>query len=197
MVGGDVQEHGRAGRELRRVLELERGGLADDRDRGVERRLAVGRRRREQAERAPDVAGHGDRAAARAVDRADQLDGRRLAVGAGDGDELVGEQAPGQLELADHRQPALARGGDQRRAGGHTRALDDAADALEHGRVRGDDLDTRREQLGGREAGAVGAEHRLSPRAQRERSGDPRAGQPHDQVRARGDRRAAHMIECA
>ena len=40
-----------------------------------------------------------------AVDVADQLDRRRLAVGAGERDELVLEQPPAELELADHAQP--------------------------------------------------------------------------------------------
>ena len=41
--------------------------------------------------------------------RAEQLGHGRLAVGAGHGDERrVGQQAPGQLELADHRDATLA-----------------------------------------------------------------------------------------
>ena len=33
----------------------------------------------------------------------------------GDGDEPVGEQAPGELELSEHRDPSLAGRGDRRR----------------------------------------------------------------------------------
>ena len=57
---------------------------------------------------------------------AEQLDRRRLAVRAGHGDERVGQQPPGELELAEHRDPALARRGDDRRLGRHAGRLDHA-----------------------------------------------------------------------
>ena len=115
VVGRQVEQHGALGRELDGVLELEGGDLADH-----------GRRRAqpadERAQRRADVAGDRHRPPGLAVDVADELGRRRLAVGPGDRDELVGDQPPGELDLAQDREPALARGGDDRRLRGHARA---------------------------------------------------------------------------
>src|SRR3712207_7388097 len=46
-------------------------------------------------------------------------------------DEAVGQQAPGELELAHHRQAAIACRTDHRRVVGHPRTLDHAGGALE------------------------------------------------------------------
>ena len=108
VVGRQVEQHGALGRELDGVLELEGGDLADHGR--VGRQVAD-----ERAQGGADVAGDRHRAPGLAVDVADELGGRRLAVGPRDGDELVGDQPPRELDLAQHRQPALARGGDDRR----------------------------------------------------------------------------------
>ena len=117
MVGAEVEQHRGLRRELDRVLELKRRGLADD-----------GRRRRhaghERAERGADVPGHGNRQSGLPVHVPDPLHRRRLAVRPGDGDELVGQQPPGELELAHHRRAARAGRGDKGSGGGHARALD-------------------------------------------------------------------------
>ena len=118
VVGGEVEEDRALGREGDAVLELEAGGLADHR--GVRVDLAG-----ERGERRADVAGDRDRLAGGPVEVAEQLGGGRLAVGPGDGEEAVGDRPPGQLELADHVDPALQRGRDHRRLPGHARALDD------------------------------------------------------------------------
>jgi len=97
------EEDGALGGELDRVLELEAGGLADDR-RGRVDRLG------ERGQRRADVAGDGDRLGGGPVDVAEQLDGRRLAVGAGYGEEAVGDRPPGKLELADHVNAAIESG---------------------------------------------------------------------------------------
>ena len=73
VVGLEVQQDRRLGRERQRVLELEGGRLADD---GRAVQVLAGQRR----VGGPDVADDPDRHARRAVDRAEQLDGRRLAV---------------------------------------------------------------------------------------------------------------------
>ena len=118
VVGGEVEEDRALGGEGDAVLELEAGGLADDRRGRVD--LAG-----ERGERRADVAGDGDRLAGRPVDVAEQLGDGRLAVGAGDGEEAVGDRPPGELELADHLDAPLQGGGDHRRLPGHARALDD------------------------------------------------------------------------
>ena len=93
------------GANATRVLELERGGLADDR-----RAVASHRCPTEPAQRARRRCRRPRPARpACAVDVPDQLGGRRLAVCAGHGDELVREQPPGELELAEHRDAARAR----------------------------------------------------------------------------------------
>ncbi len=196
MVRGDVEQHRRLGRELVRVLELERGDLADDDRPRVERAGPVGRRAREAAERKADVAGDHDGKPGRAVDRAEQLDRGRLPVGPGDGDELLGQQPPGELQLADHDRAARPRGGNDRRLARHPGALDHAAHTLERRAAVRDDLDAQRGELGAAARVAVGAEHALAAREERGRRRGARAGEPDDQVRTARERWTAHLIEC-
>ena len=124
VVGGEVEEDGALGGEGGGVLELEAGRLADDGRVGIDRPG-------ERGERRADVAGDGDRLAGGPVDVAEQLDRGRLAVGPGHREEAVGNRPPGELELADHLEAALQRGGDHRRLPGHARALDDGPRAIE------------------------------------------------------------------
>ncbi len=124
MIRRDVEQHRGLRRELERVFELERRCLADDRRARLDRLD-------ERAERGADVAGDGDRQAGLAMDVADQLRRRRLAVRAGHGDELVLKQPPGELQLAEHRNPALARRFNDRRLRRNARALHERADVVE------------------------------------------------------------------
>ena len=101
VVGREVEEDRALGREGVGVLELEARALADDRRVGVD--LAD-----QRGERRADVAGDRDRLAGAAVDVAEQLDRGRLAVGPGHRDEAVRQRPPGQLQLADDVDPALA-----------------------------------------------------------------------------------------
>ena len=130
-----------------------------------------------------------------------QLDRRRLAVRAGHGDELVGEQPPGELELAEHRQPRRARRGDHGRLRRDAGALDDGSHAASS---------CARPSLPGaarRPAPRASARRaarrdrprrpRCSARAQRQRRGDSRAGEPDDQVRTRRERRSRLHPRCA
>ena len=106
VVGREVDQHRRLGRERLRVLELEGRDLADD---GRVRGEAA----RERRQRRADVPRDRDRQPGLAVDVADQLGRGRLAVGPGDGDELVREQAPAHLDLPEHGDAALAGRHDQ------------------------------------------------------------------------------------
>ena len=118
MIRRQVQQHRDLGGERDRVLELERRDLADDR--------RLGRRRADQRGRGrSNVAGDLDRQASLAVDVADPLGRRRLAVGAGHGDELVLEQTPCELDLAENREAARSCRRDDRGASGYARALDE------------------------------------------------------------------------
>jgi hypothetical protein len=87
VVGSEVEEDGALGGEGGGVLELEAGALADDRRRGIDLADQLG-------ERGADVAGDRDRLTGGAVEVAEQLDRGRLAVGAGDGEEAVGQRRP-------------------------------------------------------------------------------------------------------
>ena len=175
VVGSDVEQHGALGREGRGVLELERGDLADDDGLG-------GERVDERAERRADVAGHGHGQARLAVDVADELGRRRLAVRSRDGDELVGHQAPGELDLAEHGDPALAGQGDDRRLGRHAGRLDDRARVLELD-------DAVASQL------AIAAHRLLAAGAQQLHGREAGAREADDQVRAAGERRP-HVTVC-
>jgi hypothetical protein len=171
MVGGEVEQHGALGRELDGVLELEGGDLADD---GGGLRQPSD----ERAQRRADVAGHRDRPPRLAVDVADELGRRRLAVGAGDRDELVVDQPPRQLDLAQHRQPALARRGDDRSLRGHPGRLDHRVDVLERRR-------------GVVALAAVDAARLLATGPEDLERGHARARQPDHEPRAGRQRRAA------
>ena len=198
VVGRHVQQHGDLRGEPQRVLQLERGGLADDRRARAERRVAVRRRCGEQAERVADVAGDCDRSA-RLRDRSRPISSTVVVL------PLVPvtatkrfcEQPPGQLELADHRDPPFARCGDHGRVGGDAGALDDAADARERELRVLHKLDAASLELRGPRAGRVAADHALAARRQRQRRRNPGARQPDDEVGAGGQRRAAHRIVCA
>jgi hypothetical protein len=64
------------------------------------------------------------------MDVPDQLGGGGLAVGARDGDELIGQQTPGELELAQHRYAVGTRAYDHRCLCGNAWALDDCLHTL-------------------------------------------------------------------
>ena len=84
------------GRERDRVLELERRRLAHDDGGGVERPASV-------VSAVPTLPATATGMPGLAVDLADELGGRRLAVRAGDRDHVVGQQPPAELELAERR----------------------------------------------------------------------------------------------
>ncbi len=126
VVGREVQQHRGLGRERHRVLELERGGLADDRRVGGRARAdAASSTARRRRCRRPRPAGPPARWIAPISSTVVVLP--LVPVTAMN---WFGEHPPGQLELADHRQPALACGGDHAAPRGHAGALDDAARAL-------------------------------------------------------------------
>ena len=196
VVLGEVEQDAGVGSEAQRVLELERRRLQDH-----DRRLGqAGADQRGQ--RRPDVPDH-DRGEIRgAMEVADQLDGRRLPVRSGHRDRLVGHQPPAELELPEHADPGLAGGDDHRRLLRHTRALDQRLDA-------GEQLDARRAGVHGDPgrlelpAARLGHLARVDPdhlrpeRPQRMPHRDPGAGQAHDEVRPRGQRRAReHAGDC-
>jgi hypothetical protein len=106
------------------VLELEARALADHDGAGLEG-AHHGR------QRGADVAGHHVRQAGRGVDRSQETHGGRLAVGAGHGQKAVRQEPPGQLQLAGHLQPALARGVHDRGVAGHAGALHHGGHAVE------------------------------------------------------------------
>jgi hypothetical protein len=71
-------------------------------------------------------------------DRAEQLCGRRLAVGAGDADDLprpARQQAIAQLHLRPHRDAAVACDRDEQGVGRHTRRLHEHVDTVEQRHV--------------------------------------------------------------
>jgi hypothetical protein len=109
--------------ELLDVFQLEARELADD----PVRRLGL---THELAQRGTDVPGR-----PRAEHRAQQLGRGRLAVGTGDADERVRQEARGELDLAPDRDPALARRDDERRLARDARALDEHVDAVEQAEV--------------------------------------------------------------
>ena len=78
---------------------------------------------------------------------AEQLGRRRLAVRPGDRDDLVGQQAPAELELAEHREAAGARGGDDRRLARHPGALAHGAHAARCAEAVGRRVDRDAERL--------------------------------------------------
>ena len=165
VVALQVEDHRRLGREGDRVLQLERRALADHDRSGI----VLFRMEGERRVGGPDVADDRDRHAGLAVQVAEQLGRRRLAVGPGDRDHLVGRAAPGQLQLAEHRDAAPARGLDHRRGLRDAGRLDHAADALQQrdavdARVQ---LDLGRQQrvAPSRSAGELSVAITSSPRA--------------------------------
>jgi len=181
VVGLHVEQHRSLGREVQRVLELEGARLADD------HRL---RRQRpgEAAHRGADVPGDRDRPARLAVDVAEQLDRRRLAVRARDGDELVGQQAPAQLELAEDRDAALAGGRDDRRLARHAGRLHDRPRMRQEREPVGPHVGLEPVRYVG--AARIDGHDPLAARQQRAPGGDPRAREPDDEPGAGGQRRA-------
>ena len=125
VVLGYVQQHGALRGERRRVLELEARRLTDDRG------VRVDAVRDERRERGPRVPRDRHRPAGLAVDRPEQLGGRGLAVGAGHGVELVREEPPAELHLADHVEAARVGRPDHGRLGRDTRALHDRAGTVQ------------------------------------------------------------------
>ena len=124
VVGLEVEQHRDARANAVNVLELEAGELAYDPRTAVDRAV-------EARQRAPDVAGDGDRLSGGAEDRPQQFAGRRLPVRSGDADERVAQKPEAELDLAPHGDAAGARSGRQRRLSRHTRALDEQVDSLE------------------------------------------------------------------
>jgi hypothetical protein len=127
MVGLEVEEHGNVARELVHVLELEGRQLADDPVGALDRR-----------ERDADVAGDRDVTAGRGEDRAEKRRRRRLAVRAGDADELRparSEPVVPELDLGPDRYPALARRDDERPVAGNAGCLDEHVDPVQQREV--------------------------------------------------------------
>ncbi len=98
MVGRDVQQAGGIGIEARRQVDLE-GGIFDDIGEALGRRI-------ERQDRCADIAAHGGAPAGRRDEMGRERGRRRLAVGAGDGDDFalaaLGAALPAeQLGIAD------------------------------------------------------------------------------------------------
>ncbi len=185
VVGAEIEQDGRLRSELERVLQLEGGRLADHDG-------ALLHLPHQTAQGNADVARDEHRQRGLAVDVRDQLDRRGLAVRPGDREELVAQQAPGKLKLAEDRQPARTGGRDHGRPGGHTGALDHRTHALElcQAVLAEVQLDPLPQGLPNplRIAG-VHADHPLTEIAQQARRGDARAREPDDQVGALWNRR--------
>ena len=194
VIGREVEQRRGLGRERGGVLELKRRGLADDRRLG--RQLSD-----QRGGRGPDVAGHGHRQPGLAVDVGDPLGRRRLAVGPGHADELVLEQAPGELELAQDGNATTSRDDDRRGSLGHSGALDERSGPAGGGNRIGRGIEEHfdaglRKPLRGdrqrrrRGRARVGADHLLTAGGEHERGGDPRTGQTDHEIRAARQRRA-------
>jgi hypothetical protein len=171
VVGLEVQEDGDAAAQLVDVLELEGRELADDPLGGVR-----------GGERRADVPRDGDVVPGGAEDRAEELGGRRLAVGAGDPDELRAAEEPvAELDLAPDGDAAAARFDDERVLARDAGALDEEADAVEEREVvivpelavGADDIDAAGfERIRRRRAGARQPEYEDSLRDARLVGGD-------------------------
>ncbi len=186
VVGREVEEDGALGAEESGVLELEAGGLADDRRLGVD--LAD-----EAGDRDADVARDRDRLAGAAEDVAEQLDRGGLAVGAGDGEEAVGECPPGELELTDDVDLALQRGRDHRRLPRNPWALDDRVRSLELSQtIRIQDHFDARPRKTFRAVGMsrIDRADALAAGGEEAGGGLARAGEPDDQERPARQRRS-------
>ena len=121
VVGREVEQHGGVRRERDRVLELERRRLADHDGGGVERARPASSAPCRRCPR-PRRGSPASRWIWPTSSRR-----RRLAVGAGDRDHVVGQQPPAELELAEHDDAALARRAHDRRLLRHAGALDERA----------------------------------------------------------------------
>ena len=141
-----------------------------------------------EASGVPTLPGDRHRPAGRAVDVADQLGRRRLAVGPGDGAEGVRERAPGELELAGHLDAALPRALDHGRLAGHAGALDHGlhlAEQLCSVHVQADFDAQLPQSFRLRRVPGVHPEDGLPRGGQHAGGGRARARQPDDQERAR------------
>ena len=124
VVRSGVEQHGALRREGFGVLQLEARALADHR--------RLGRRAADQrCQRRADVAAHHDRLGGRLPQVTKPLGNGRLAVRPRHRDEAIREQSPGQLQLADDRDPSFTRGRDHRGLAGHPGALDEATGTFE------------------------------------------------------------------
>ncbi len=121
----EIQQHRDLAGELVDILELKGRQLADDPVGGSHRR-----------ERPPDVARHCDRPPRFAEHRAEQLDGRRLAIRSGDADDpALRQQAEAELDLTPHRHAAGSSLRHEDVLAGNAGALDDELDAVQQGRI--------------------------------------------------------------
>ena len=118
MVGLEVEQDGRLGGERLGVLELKRRHLADDRRVG-------GHLADQRCRRSADVAHYRHGQPGLAMDVTDPLGRSRLAVGPGHGDELVVDQPPRQLDLAEHRHSTAPRRHHDGGVCGYAGALDE------------------------------------------------------------------------
>jgi hypothetical protein len=179
VVGLEVEQDGGPRAELVNVLELKGGDLADHAGSG--RHSSV-----ELAERAADVARDGC-----AQHHAEQLTRRRLAVRAGDRDDLDALKEPvAELELAPHRHATRPRGPHGWRLARHARALDHELDGLQHVLVLGaqPDFDTRFGKPPHVEVvPAIRSDHAHPAARKRKRRRLPRASEADDERRSRED----------
>ena len=121
VVGLEVDEHGDAAAEHVDVLQLEGRELADDELPG----LGI-----DPGQRPADVTRGPE-----AEDRAQELGRRRLAVRAGDADEVDAEQPVAELDLAPDRDPARPRDADEQLARRDARALHEHVHVVEQAGV--------------------------------------------------------------
>ena len=123
VVGLEIEEHADMRAKRLDILELKGRELADD--------PGLGRDRPHQGrEWSADVACHLDLPVVRAKDLPQELARRRLAVGAGDAEDGIREQACPQLDLAPYGDVARPRARDEQRLTRHPRALHDEIDPL-------------------------------------------------------------------
>ena len=173
-----VEQDGDLRREGHGVLELEATSLADD------RRLAAASRRPARLTAVPTLPATATGSPASRWIVAEQLGRRRLAVRPGDGDERRSDQAPGELELAEHGEArARAPGGRPAPPAGRPGSSRRPAALLELGQAVGAQL-------------AVRGPSARSPRACstcRTRRA-PGAGEADHEVRPAGQRRARRHV---
>ena len=178
VIGTEVEQHGDLRGEGLGVLELEGRALADDRRAGIER---TGHR----GERRTHVAGQRMGLPGRLADGTEPFSHGRLAVRAGYGEEAVGQQAPAELELADHRQPPLVSRDDRRRRRRHAGTLDHRANPVHELKtiVIQTQFDAElRKPCGSWRISRIRAVDARAEPQQRLSGGHPGAGEPDDQV---------------